>query len=62
MAAVYDLLIVWNDGERKVIKGVKEYKHSLDSKMFYFDKNGFLGFVPVDKVRYFGRRFDYDNE
>lgn len=62
MAAKYDLLIVWNDGERKIIKDVEEYKLSLDAgaKVFYFYKNGYRGFVPVDKVRYFGRQFDYD--
>lgn len=62
MNVSYDLLIVYVDQNTKVIHGVTEYGTDADNVLFYFKKNGYLSFIPINQVRFFGRQFDYDNE
>lgn len=55
----YDILIVFKEGSQKIISGVEEAKTEDD--LFMFKKNGYWGFLPKENVRYFGRRFDWEN-
>lgn len=55
----YDLLIIYVTGERKLITNVSDYGHQTDAKMFYYTKNDFRSFIPVENVKFFGRAFDY---
>lgn len=59
---VYDVLIIFRDGTEKIVKGVTNYDVEEDAKCFVFMKNNYRSFVPIDEVRFFGRRFDYENE
>ena len=59
---VYDVLIIFRDGTEKVVESVKDYDVVEEAKCFAFTKNNYRGFVPMDEVRFFGRRFDYENE
>lgn len=59
MAIVTDLLIMFSDGEQKIIKGVEKYEIGEDG-VFRFTKNGYVSFLPKQDIRYFGRKFDYD--
>lgn len=59
----YNVLIIFNNGVSKVVTGVQ--KHGVLSpefNMFFFEKNDYRGFVPVDNVKYFGREFDWEEE
>lgn len=58
--AVYDLLIIYNDKTKHIVKHVSNY--SIIDDCFTYEKNGYRSFVPKDKVIFFGRRFDYDND
>lgn len=59
----FDLLIIYHDELRKIIRSVSNYGITLDNPgCFYYEKNGYRSFVPVDKVRFFGRLFDYEEE
>lgn len=62
MSVSYDLLIVYVDQTTKVIYGVTEHGTDEENVLFYFKKNGYRSFVPINQVRFFGRQFDYDNE
>lgn len=56
----YDLLIIFVVGEDKVIHGVTDYSYNKDSGLFVFVKNGYRSFVPVNNVKFFGRKFDWE--
>lgn len=60
--SVFDLLIIYVTGDRKVVKNVSSYGHQTEGKMFYYDKNSHRSFIPVDSVMFFGREFDYDED
>lgn len=56
----FDLLIIYNNGNKKIVKRVNNYG-VLDSAIcFYYEKNGYRSFVPVSQVQFFGRLFDYE--
>lgn len=57
----YELLIVFNDGTEKTIPSVSDISTDSKNGMFMFQKNGYYGFVPVGNVKYFGRKFDWEN-
>lgn len=58
---VYDLLIIFTNGETKTISGVS--RHMCHSEgIFSFEKNGYRGFIPLSNVKYFGRAFDWADE
>lgn len=56
----FDLLIIYHNGDKKIIKRVNDYGVSDSTGCFYYEKNGFRSFVPVNRVRFFGRLFDYE--
>lgn len=56
---VYDLLIVFKDGSQKIVSCVEGAE--MEGDLFKFKKNGYWGFLPKENVRYFGRRFDWEN-
>lgn len=56
---IYDLLIIYRDGEEKVVHGVEDY--GINScNQYYFIKNYHRSFVPADVIKFFGRAFDYE--
>ena len=57
----FNLLIKYANGEEKIVKDVEGYKFNYDQKCFVFEKNGYRGFVPMNEVLYFGRKYDYMN-
>jgi len=59
---MYDLLIIYIDGTKHVVKGVSEYGLLDDNMAFYFAKNGFRNFVPTANIMFFGKGDDYYNE
>lgn len=56
----FDLLIIYNNGDKKIVKRVNNYGVSDSSRCFYYEKNGYHSFVPVSQVQFFGRLFDYE--
>lgn len=56
----FDLLIIYNNGDKKIVKRVNNYGVSDSSRCFYYEKNGYHLFVPVSQVQFFGRLFDYE--
>ena len=58
----FDLLIIFHDGLTKIVRGVSDYAISDSAECFYYKKNGYRSFVPVNQVRFFGRLFDYEEE
>jgi hypothetical protein len=54
---VYDLLIIFTDGQSKTISGVSNY-HCMD-EVFFFEKNGYRSFLPKENIKYFGRKYDW---
>lgn len=56
----FTLLIIYRDGSRKSIPGVTDYFCDKNAGVFWFNKNGYKSFVPIDTVLYFGREFDYN--
>ena len=58
----FDLLIIYNNRDEKIIKRVNDYGVSDSARCFYYEKNGFRSFIPVNRVMFFGRLFDYEEE
>ena len=58
----FDLLIIFHDGLTKIVRGVSGYGISDSAECFYYQKNGYRSFVPVNQVRFFGRLFDYEED
>ena len=58
----FDLLIIYYNGDKKIIKHVNYYGISDSSGYFYYEKNGFRSYIPVNRVMFFGRLFDYEEE
>lgn len=54
------ILIIFNDGERKVVDGVASWGIQDDSDVFYFIKHGRQTFLPVSGVRVFTTVFDWE--
>ena len=58
----YNLLIKYRNGEEHVVEGISEYGiMSNHPDKFYYVKNGFRGFIPVEGVLFIGKEFDYMN-
>ena len=62
---VFDLLVKYKNGKGdtidKIISSVSGYGLSKETNLFYFEKNGYKGFLPKDNIIYFGREFDWNN-
>lgn len=63
MNVKFDLLIIFWDGSKKIVKDVSGYGISSYSKeVFYYEKNGHRNFLPVDKINFIGKKSDYLNQ
>lgn len=62
MNTTYELLIIFifNNDSVKTIKGVEKHGFDSDSNAYYFVKNGYVGFLPKENIKYFGRKFDWE--
>lgn len=64
--ATFSLLIIYKKGfsqeQKAIIKGVSNYGIQESNRCFYFVKNNFRNFVPIEAVVFFGREFDYKDE
>ena len=59
----FDLLIIYRDGDKKIIRNVVGYGYRQENQLqYYFEKNGHRSFVPADVVKFFGRLLDYEEE
>ena len=58
----FDLLIIYHNMDEKIIKHVNDYGVLDSVGCFYYEKNGYRTFVPINQVRIFGRLFDYEEE
>lgn len=57
-----ELWIVYKDvNHGKAIKNVTNYGFDNSIGMFFFEKNGYLSFMPTDSIRFFGPKADYFN-
>lgn len=56
---LFTLLIIYRDGEEAKIENVEAYGTLTDDKLFYYLKNGFRGFMPMDAVSFIGKAKDY---
>lgn len=61
IAMVYNILIIFDDGTRKVITSVSDYGIS-ELGCFYFKKNNYKSFLPKEHIVFFGREFDWGFE
>lgn len=60
---VSDLLILYRDGDKKIIHNVVNYGYRQTNQLqYFFEKNGYRSFIPADVVKFFGRLFDYEEE
>lgn len=48
------MLIIFRNGNEKMIKDVTKYGYIEASDCFKFTKNGFNHFIPKDNILYFG--------
>lgn len=53
-----DLLIIYRDGEEKIITNVDDSGINEEG-CFYCKKGKYRSFIPVDTVKFFGRVIDY---
>ena len=56
----FDLLTIYNNGDKKIVKCVNSYGVSDSARCFFYEKKGYRSFVPVSRVQFFGRLFDYE--
>lgn len=61
MSARFDLLIIFWDGTRKIVKDVDGYGTYDAAELFYYEKNGFRSYMPIDKVTFIGRLSDWED-
>lgn len=57
-----ELLVIFNDGERRLFDDVEVYGHQGDSDVFWFEKNNRRCFFPISQVKYFGASQLYNDE
>jgi len=50
----YDLMIVYADSSKIIIKGVDKYGYNEESGILFLEKNGVKSFVPSNHVLFFG--------
>lgn len=55
----FDLLIIFRDSSRKVIKNVEGYGFLFQGTTYYYSKNGYTSYIPADAITFIGRNFDY---
>lgn len=57
----FDLLIIFWDGTRKIVKDVIGYGTYDAAELFYYEKNCFRSYIPIDKVNFIGRLSDWED-
>lgn len=55
----YTLLIIFKTGSPEKIIKVSNYGICDNHAVFFYEKNGYRSFVPIESVIFFGREFDY---
>ena len=58
---VYDLLVIFTNGEYKTVNSVSKYGINNEIGCAYYDKNGYKSFFPLNQIMFIGRAFDYNN-
>lgn len=58
----YDLLIIFVDGSRKVVKDVSEYGFLSDRTIAYFIKGEYKRLIPTTQLRFIGRLEDWGED
>ena len=51
-----ELLIIFTNGEKKVVTDVSTFKYNNDLGMFIFEKNNYRSFLPKENIKFFGRK------
>lgn len=54
------LKIVFNNDHEKFIDDVEAFGVVKNSNVFYYEKDGKIGYIPGMAVKYFGRKEIYD--
>lgn len=57
-----DLLIIFVDGEVKTVTGISNYEIDTKTRMFSFIKNEYRSFIPLENVKFFGRKIDWEEK
>lgn len=55
----YDLLIIYKDGEVKIVKNVTSHAIEVESRCFMYEKYGYRSFIPMEEAKFFGKAIDY---
>lgn len=53
----YDLLIIFTNGEEKVVEGISE--HGINDGTFFFYKNKRVSFITSNSIIFFGSFYDW---
>lgn len=56
----FDALIKFVDGTEKIITKVDDFSVEPERQCFFVKKNGYIIFIPIDRVLYLGRKFDLE--
>ena len=59
---MFDLLIIYADGSRHIVRDVNTYDYKIESGHYYYKKNNWYSYIPQAQVRFIGRLFDYNDE
>lgn len=57
---MFDLLIIFWDGTKKIVKNVEQYGTYDPADLFYYLKCGHKSYLPIDKVSFIGRLCDWE--
>ena len=55
MATTVSIEITYDDGKSLVISEISAYGIDQTAKTFYFVKDGYKSYVPIEKVKFFGK-------
>ena len=61
MSKTFELLIIFWDGTKKVVKDVSVYGTYDAAELFYYEKNELRSYMPIDKVTFIGRLSDWED-
>jgi hypothetical protein len=56
---MFDLLIIYWDGCKKIVSGVSEFGIISGHEMFYYTKNNRRSYITADTIRFIGNKEDY---
>lgn len=58
---VFELLIVFKDNTKKIIKDVENFGVLFNGETYWFEKHGYKSYCPKEGILFFGRAFDWEN-